>query len=84
MTDKTQQPRLSERMKHLLGLQAAESLKSPQRLKFFNKSLTMSADKMGGVDKITDEQILGAYKIAHEAWPIEGEALAKAFAKEED
>lgn len=39
----------------------------------------MSADKMGGVDKITDEQILGAYKIAHEAWPIEGEILSKVF-----
>jgi len=84
VTDKTQQPSLSDRMESLLGLQAAESLKSPQRLKFFNKSLTMSADKMGGVDKITDEQILGAYKIAHEAWPIEGEALVKAFTNHTD
>ena len=84
MTDKTQQPRLSERMKGLLGPEARDSLQSPQRMMFFKTNLTMSADKMGGVDKITDEQILGAYKIAHEAWPIEGEALAKAFAKEED
>lgn len=84
MTDKTQQPDLSERMKHLLGSEAKDSLKSTQRLKFFATNLTMSADKMGGVDKITDEQILGAYKIAHEAWPIEGEALVKAFTNHTD
>ena len=84
MTDKTQQPCLSDRMRDLLGPEARDSLKSPQRSMFFKTNLTMSADKMGVVDMITDEQILGAYKIAHEAWPIEGETLAKAFAKEED
>ena len=38
---------------------------------------------MEGAGNVTDEQILGAFEIANEVWPLELEIMARAYYRDE-
>ena len=73
------------RAKTVLGPEVCQCLAdSKHRFDAFNVAMSRAIKAMGGPDKVTDEQILGALEIAHEVWPIELEAIAKAFCRDEE
>jgi len=78
MDEQTQQPSLSQRALTLLGSNAMQDiLTSPPRFDFFVTGLNMALKQEGSMYKITDDQILGAYKNAYEAFPLDVNKHAK-------
>ena len=61
-----------------------ELLESKPRLRAYATALNGAVKAMGAPDKVTDEQILGAFEIAHEVFPVELEVMAKAFYQQKD
>ena len=79
---------LYRRAQDVLGPEAWDSLVSlvsaRQRGQAFSTALRGAIKAMDGPDKVTDEQILGAFEIANEVWPVELEVMARAFYRQTD
>ena len=76
---------LCRRAREVLGPEAWESVVDVlQRRQAFSTALSRAAKAMDGPDKVTDEQILGAFEIANEVWPVELEVMARAFYRQTD
>ena len=76
---------LYRRAQDVLGPEAWDSLVSArQRGQAFSTALRGAIKAMDGPDKVTDEQILGAFEIANEVWPVELEVMARAFYRQTD
>ena len=72
-------PRASSGQRPGTGLVSAR-----QRGQAFSTALRGAIKAMDGPDKVTDEQILGAFEIANEVWPVELEVMARAFYRQTD
>ena len=58
------------RAKTVLGSEESQTLgKSTPRRQAFSTALNQAIKAMGSPDKVTDEQILGAFETALEVWP---------------
>ena len=78
--DQKQYADLSLRAKTVLGLDSMRSLaQSTPRRQAYSIALSKAVKAMGSPSKVTDEQILGAFEIAHEVFPTELETLSKAY-----
>ena len=88
MTDKCNPDdlkRLWHRIQAMLGDDTLKSIiQSPPRNDAFCTALD-AAIKYNDCDplKVTDGQIIGALEIANEVWPVEAEAMATIFFKQE-
>ncbi len=88
MTDKYNPDDLKmlwHRIQAMLGDDTLKSIKqSPPRNDAFCTALD-AAIKYNDCDplKVTDDQIIGALEIADEVWPVEAEAMATIFFKQE-
>lgn len=49
---------------------------SKPRSSAFSTAIKLAIKAMGSPEKVTDEQILGAFEIALEVWPLEAEIAA--------
>ena len=68
------------RAKTVLGSEASQTLSSSiPRRQAFSTAMLRATKAMGSPDKVTDEQILGAFEIAHSVFPTELETLSKAY-----
>jgi hypothetical protein len=68
------------RARTVLGSEIFNSLPSSKpRNSAFLKALQLTTDAAGGPEKVTDEQILGAFETALEVWPVEAEIIAGAM-----
>lgn len=78
--DPTQLRDLFLRAKTVLGSEGDQTLRSSRpRNQAYLTAMSRAIEVMGGPDKVTDEQILGAMQIAHEVFPVELEIMAKAI-----
>lgn len=76
---------LCRRAKEVLGPEVWESVvEVVQRRQAFSTALSRAVKAMDGADNVTDEQILGAFEIANEFWPVELEVMARAFHRQKD
>ena len=77
--DQKQLDDLYLRAKTVLGPEASQTLiNTKPRLRAFSVAMDRATKAMGSPDKVTDEQILGAFEIAHEVFPTELEVMARA------
>jgi len=75
---------LCRRAREVLGPDAWDSVVEVlQRRQAFSTALSRAAKAMDGPANVTDEQILGAYEIANEVWPLELDVLARAYYRDE-
>lgn len=80
--DQKQLDDLSLRAKKALGSEAHQTLlQSKPRLHAYATAMDRAIKAMGGPDKVTDEQILGALQIAHEVFPVELEVMSKIYSQ---
>jgi len=86
MTDQQQAIRaLYRRAADVLGSEAWYSLVDVrQRGDAFSTALSRAAKAMDGAENVTDEQIVGAFEIADEVWPVDLEVMARTLYRDED
>ena len=71
---------LLKRALTILGLEAMEELlASPPRFSAWSRTLDRAVKTQGSPKAVTDEQIIGAAKIAYNVWPDAAENLRSAL-----
>ena len=79
--DQKQLIALFERAKKVLGPQASRTLRSKPRGSAFSTAISRTLRAVGNPENVTDEQILSAYQIAHNVFPVELEVLSPLFSE---
>lgn len=74
---------LFSRANQVLGSSTTLLDSSKPREMAFLKALQLTTDAVGGPEKVTDEQILGAFETALEVWPVEAEIIANTMYSKE-
>jgi len=82
--DPKQLDALLRRANQVLGSSTTLLDSSKPRETSFLKALQLTTDAVGGPEKVTDEQILGAFETALEVWPVEAEIIARAMYHKDD
>ena len=80
--DQKQLDDLFLRAKTVLGSDAVQTINSSKvRANAFSMAMSRATKAMGGPDKVTDEQILGALQIAHEVFPVQLEVMSRIYSQ---
>ena len=68
------------RAKTVLGSDQITMIRSSKpRSSAFSTAIKLAIKAMGSPEKVTDGQILGAFEIALDVWPVEAEIIAGAM-----
>lgn len=81
--DPKQLDALLRKANQVLGSSTDLLQRSKPRETAFMKALQLTTDAVGGPEKVTDEQILGAFETALEVWPVEAEIIANTMYSKE-
>ena len=77
--DPKQLDALLRKANQVLGSSTSLLDSSKPREMAFLKALQLTTDAVGGPEKVTDEQILGAFKTALDVWPEKAELMSAMF-----